>query len=120
MWFILRMWSVIAVTRKGIMQITVQKPSPRTSKGLSKVRKIEEPVADKAVEEPKSIRQIRIRFSDLTADPFIKYRIKVYGYRISEEASESEEKDMRSWIRAQTSIRCLEDNSLYSWMTILI
>ena len=37
--------------------------------------KVEEPVADKVVEELKSIRQIRIRFSDLTAednDPFIR------------------------------------------------
>ena len=41
-------------------------------------------MADKAVDEPKSIRQIRIRFSDLTAednDPFIRYWIKVYGNR---------------------------------------
>ena len=54
----------------------------KDSKGTFKVRKMEEPVAEKAVEEPKSIRQIRIRFSDLTAeenDPFIRYWIKVYG-----------------------------------------
>ena len=49
---------------------------PKDSKGTFKVRKVEKPVADKAVEDPKSIRQIRIRFSDLTAednDPFIRY-----------------------------------------------
>ena len=41
-------------------------------------------MADKAVEKTKSIRQIRIHFSDLTTednDPFIRYWIKVYGNR---------------------------------------
>ena len=45
---------------------------------------MEELLADKAVEEPKSIRESRIHFSDLTAednDPFIRYWIKVYGNR---------------------------------------
>ena len=68
---------------------------PKDSKRTFKVRKVEEPVLDKVTEEAKSI---RIRFSDLTAegnDPFIRYWIRVYGNRKSEDGSESEEKKKR-------------------------
>jgi len=57
---------------------------PKDGKGTLKVRKVEESVADKDVEESKSIRQICIRFSDLTTEdnhPFVRYWIKVYGNR---------------------------------------
>ena len=62
--------------KKGHYANKCPEAKPKDSKGTFKVRKVEEPVADKAVEEPKSIRQIRIRFSDLAADdndPFIRY-----------------------------------------------
>ena len=48
-------------------------------KGLFKVRQVEEPVIDKMDE--KSIRQIRVRHSDLNRndpDPFLRYWIKLY------------------------------------------
>ena len=67
--------------KKGHYANKCPEAKPNDRKRTFKVRKVEEPVADKAVEEPKSIRQIRIRFSDLTAednDPFIRYWIKVY------------------------------------------
>ena len=47
----------------------------KDSKGTFKTRKVEEPVSDKAVDGPKSIRQIRIHFSNINAetnDPFIR------------------------------------------------
>ena len=62
--------------KKGHYARKCPEAKPKDSKGTFKV---EEPV-----EEPKPIRQIRIRFSDLTAednDPFIRYWIKVYGNR---------------------------------------
>ena len=48
--------------KKGHYANKCPEAKPKDSEGTFKVRKVEEPVADKAVEEPKSIRQIRIRF----------------------------------------------------------
>ena len=71
--------------KKGHHANMCPKTKSKDSKGTFKVRnEEEEPVADKAVEETKSIHQISILFSDLTAeenDSFIRYRIKVYGNR---------------------------------------
>ena len=70
--------------KKGHYANKCPEAKAKDSKGVFKVRKMEESVADKAVDEPKSIRQISIRFSDLTMDekdPFIRYWIKVYGNR---------------------------------------
>ena len=50
----------------------------KDSKGNFKVRKVEGPVVDKASEEPKSIKRIRILFWKEDNDPFIRYCIKVY------------------------------------------
>ena len=68
--------------KKGHYANKCPEAKEKDSKGAFKVRKIEEPVTEKAVEEPKSIRQIRIRFFDLTMeenDPFIRYSKNVYG-----------------------------------------
>ena len=76
------MWSVTDATRMVTMRISDPETKPKDSKGTFKVRKVEEPVADKAVEKPKSTRQIRIRVSNLTAednDPFIRCRKKFMG-----------------------------------------
>ena len=70
--------------KKGHYANKCPEANPKDSKGTFKVRKVEEPVADKAVDELKSIRQFSIRFSDLTTednDPFIRYLIKVIGNR---------------------------------------
>ena len=92
--------------------------NPKDRKGAFKVRKVEELVADKAVEEPKSI-----RFSDFTAednDSFIKYWIKVYGNRRSE--NEFLGKDVQVFVDtgANVNTSCLGDNSLPFWMKISI
>ena len=89
---------------------------PKNSKGTFKVRKMEEPVAEKAVEEPKSIRQTRIRFSDLTAeenDPFIRYWINVYGNRGLGHGVDAEGKDVRVFVVTRANFNTM---SLHSWM----
>ena len=48
--------------KKGHYANKCPEAKPKDSKGTFKVRKMKEPVAEKAVEEPKSIRQIRTRF----------------------------------------------------------
>ena len=66
--------------KKGYYANKCPEAKAKDGKGVFKVRKMEEPVSDKAVEEPKPIRQIRIRFSNLTMedkDPYIRYWIKV-------------------------------------------
>ena len=76
-----RIWSVIAI-KKGHYANKCPEANPKDSLGIFKVRKVEELVSHKAVDELKSIHQIRVRFSDINAennDPFIRYWIKVYG-----------------------------------------
>ena len=62
------------------------------------VQKVEEPLSDKDVDDSKSIRQIRIRYSNIINaeknDPFIKYWIKVYGNRKSEDGRDAEGNDV--------------------------
>jgi len=89
--------------KKGHYANKCPEVKPKDSKGTFKVRKVEEPVADKAVEEPKSIRQIRIRFSDLTAEdndpyPLIRYWIKMYGNRGLGNGVNEEGKDVRVFV----------------------
>ena len=58
-------------------------------------------MSEKAVEDPKSIHQIRIRFSDLNAernDSFISYWIKVYVNGKSEDGTCSEGNDVRVFV----------------------
>ena len=109
--------------KKGQFANKCPEAKPKDSKGTFKVRKVEEP--DKAVEEPKSIRRIRIRFSDLTAednDPFIRYWIKVYGNRGLGNGVDAEGKDVRVFVDtgANVSTSCPEDNSLHSWTRMWI
>ena len=94
--------------KKGHHANMCPKAKPKDSKGTFKVRKEEEPVADKAVEETKSIHQISILFSDLTAeenDPFIRYRIQVYGNRGLGNGVDAERKDvlmLKIWLWGST------------------
>ena len=71
-----------------------------------------EPVLEKVAEDPKSIHQILIRFSNRTAednDPFIRYWIKVYGNRRSEDGSEFEGKDVRALFAKRMAHEVLQD-----------
>ena len=59
--------------KKGHYANKCPEAKPKDSKRTFNVRKVEKSVADKAEEEPQSIRQICILFSDLTTednDPF--------------------------------------------------
>ena len=97
------------------MPTSAQKPSQSTAK----VRKMEEPVAEKAVEEPKSIRLIRIRFSDLTMeenDRFIRYWIKVYGYRGLGNGVDAEGKDVRVFVDTRTNVNTMSRSQLVAFM----
>ena len=75
MWWILRMWSVGRCDKKGHNANKCQEVKTKDSKGSFKVKSGEEPVSEKAVDETKSIRLIRIRFLDIYSendDPFIR------------------------------------------------
>jgi len=81
-------------------------------------------VGDKAVDEPKSIRQIRIRFSDLTTeekDPYIRYCIK--SIAIEDLGMESMRRERTSeclWIPERTSIPCPDVSSWHYLIGIWI
>ena len=122
MWLIWRMWSLIAATRRATMTISVQKPSSRTAKGLSRwrSRKVKKPVADKAVEELKSISQIRIRFSDLTTeenDPFIRYWIRLYGnWGLGDGIEEAEGNDVRVYMDTGANVNTMSRSQLIAFL----
>ena len=88
-------------------------------KGAFKVQKIEEPVDDKAVDEPKSIRQIRIRFFDLTMeekDPFIRYWIKLYGKRGLGNGVDDEGKDVRVFVDTGANVNTMSRSQLVAFL----
>ena len=62
------------------------------------------------MEEPKSIRQIRIRFSNLTAeenDPFIRYWIKVNGNRGLGHGVDADGKDVRVFVDTGANVNTM-------------
>ena len=83
------------------MRISVQKPA-KDSEGTFKDIKVEDPVDDKAVE-----------------DLYIGFNCTDIEHRRMRE-NLREKLCECSWIRVQTSIQCLEDDSLHSLMQILI
>jgi hypothetical protein len=96
--------------KKGHYANKCPEAKAKDSKGVFKVRKMEESVVDKAVEEPKSIRQIRIRFSDLTMednDPFIRYWIKVYGNQGLGNGADAEGKDVRVFVDTGANVNTM-------------
>ena len=89
------------------------------SKGTFKVRKLEEPVAERAVEEPKLIRQIRIRFSDLTMeekDPFIRYWTNVYGNRGLGNGVDAKGKDVRVFVDTGANVNTMSRSQLIAFL----
>ena len=105
--------------KKGHYANKCPEAKPKDSKGTFKVRKVEEPLADKAVEEPKSIHQIRIRFSDLTAednDPFIRYWIKVYGNRGLGNGIDAEGKDVRVFFDTGANVNTMSRSQLIAFL----
>ena len=67
-------------------------------------------MSEKASEEPKSIRKIHIRFSDLTTedyDPFIRYWIKVYNNRRSEGGIDLERKYVRFFVKTGANVNTI-------------
>ena len=76
------MWCVTVATRRGPQCEKVPRSQAHGHKRDFQGQKVEKPVPEKAVEEPKSIRRICIRFSDLTTEEnysFIRYWIKFMG-----------------------------------------
>ena len=105
--------------KKGHYANKCPEAKAKDSKGVFKVRKKEEPVADKAVDEPKSIRQIRIRFSDLTMeekDPFIRYWIKVYGNRGLGNGIDAEGKDVRVFVDTGANVNTMSRRQLIAFL----
>jgi len=105
--------------KKGHFASKCSEAKPKDSKDTFKVRKVEEPVSEKAVEEPKSLRQIIIRFSDLTAednDPFIRYWIKVYRKRRFEDGADSGGKDVRVFVDTASNVSIMSKRQFIAFL----
>jgi len=98
--------------KKGHYANKCPEAKSKDSKGTFKVRKMEEPEAEKAVEE---IRLIRIRFSDLTMeenDPFIRYWINFYGNRRLGNGVDAEGKDVRVFVDTGANVNTMSRSQL--------
>ena len=112
------MWNVIVATRRVTMRTSVQAQGQQR---LFKVRKVKEPVPEKTAEEPKSLHQIYVCFSDLTAEdnyPFIRYWIKFYGNRRSEDRTESDGIEVRIFVDIGANVNIMSRRQFVSFLDV--